>query len=133
MAARPAAARQAAARRAAAVGSPQPKQERSTYEVDVDFGPRGSTRSFDGVATLDPLTERNPRLLFLGVADDAKRAAFSVLDPEVRERGDGKCLDFGDRCAVLYLKVGEKHSFTERDDDRYELRLRAIDEVRLDG
>ena len=104
-----------------------------SYEVDVVYGEAGRTRPFDGVEPFDALTERNPRLLFIGADTKGESATFSVLDEDLRDRGDGRCVDVGGRCSVLFLKPGEEHRFIDRDtDEEYKIRLVAIHEVQFD-
>lgn len=104
-----------------------------SYEVDVVYGETGRTRNIDGIEPFTSLTERNPRLLFIGADAKGEVATFSVLDEDLREHGDGRCVRAGGRCSVLFLKSGEEHRFIDRDtDDEYKIRLVAINEVEFD-
>ncbi len=103
------------------------------YEVDVVYGETGSARAFDGLHVFDPLTERNPRLLYIGASARGDVASFSVLDEDLRDRGEGECVTARGRCSVLFLKTGQEHRFIDRDtDDEYKIRLVAINEVEFD-
>lgn len=104
-----------------------------SYEVDIVYGEKGEARDFDGLEPFEALTDRNPRLLFIGADAKGEVATFSVLDEDLRDRGDGRCVEIGGRCSVLFLKPGEEHRFIDRDShDEYKLELVAIHEVEID-
>lgn len=108
-----------------------PVTEYFAYTVDVIYGRTGSARKFEGLRTLEVLTERNPRLMFLGTSEGGDTAAFSVLDPTLRARGEGKCVEVGDSCSALFLREGQEQRLAEEDGDEYRLRLLDIHEVRF--
>ena len=90
-----------------------------TYTVDVHFGPRGETRAFKGVETLDLLPDdQTPVVSFMGMRDNAKTAVFFIVDPTFEADGEGECAPSAEDCRFIYLGV---------DDDRNEETLAAAD------
>jgi hypothetical protein len=79
-----------------------------TYTVDVSFGPRGDTRDFKGVETLDLLPDdQTPVVSFMGMRDNAKTAVFFIVDPNFEADGEGECAPSADDCRFIYLGVDE--------------------------
>lgn len=103
-----------------------------TYVIDVDFGPRANVRRRRGVPRLTVLPkERNPVIVFLGVSANAKRAVF-LLNPSLKQRGQGTCRPSRARCTFLHLSADPArngHYVEGADGITYLLRLKAIRRV----
>jgi hypothetical protein len=80
-----------------------------TRRIDVAVGVLGETERVKNVRELDFLpSDDAPVVAFLGVSEDAKRAAFLVSADVISSDGDGSCVP--DSCQFLTLK---------RDQQRY--------------
>ena len=78
-----------------------------TYTADVEFGPRGHTKTNNGVQELDLLPDgTTPVVAFMGVRN-AKTAMFFIADPAFRAEGEGECSPSPDNCMFVYLSVDE--------------------------
>ena len=81
-----------------------------TYTADVVFGPRGRTKTYDGMQELDLLPDGNsPVVAFMGVRS-GKTAMFFIADPAFRADGEGTCSPSPDNCMFLFLKKDEDHN-----------------------
>lgn len=103
-----------------------------TYVIDVDFGPKDKVRRRRGLPRLRVLpSERNPVAVFLGVPAGGKRAVF-LLNPALRQGGQGTCRPSRTRCTFLHLSTDPAkngHHVVGADGTTYVLRLKAIRRV----
>lgn len=106
-----------------------------TYLVDVRFGRRGKERTYRGVDRMEPLpSSENPLLVFLGTTSSGRSAVF-LVDQGLEQRGGGICQPNRSNCALLYMRLDEKHDlhyFTDTEGRGYALRLTDIDLVPVD-
>jgi hypothetical protein len=81
-----------------------------TYTADVEFGPRGRTKTYKGLQELDLLPDGDsPVVAFMGVRSGQK-AMFFIADPAFRADGEGQCSPSPDNCMFVYLSKDEDHN-----------------------
>ena len=104
------------------------------YVVDVKFGQTGSERTRKGVKRLSILpNDRNPVVIVLGVAADAKRAVF-LVDSRASQSGEGACRPSVKSCTFLYLRREDDRDEQFLTDDQgreYHLTLLGIRKIEL--
>ena len=76
---------------------------------DVRFGVSGSgsLSSYEDMPIGQALPKRDPVVVFLGVSEDGKRAAFHVSDEVGLVRGPGDCTGGNQNCDLLFLRAGQ--------------------------
>jgi hypothetical protein len=101
-----------------------------TYTTDVTFdGPTAPERRFRNLPRLSMLpSEKNPRLIYLGVNDSGNGAVFLVDSTLQAAAGEGTCTPAGDDCATISLEPGEQRSFVDDQNRAYSLR---VDQIRV--
>jgi hypothetical protein len=106
------------------------------YTVDVRFGETGKedSKTLSDFRSLPSST--NPVLVFMGVKNDGKTAAF-LVSAKATTVGDGKCSPSDTECTFLYMKKGDTQMIEAIDADRtitdYTLELKSIDVKRTKG
>lgn len=113
----------------------QTKTTLFTYTVDLRFGEGGDVKKYSDVKRLDLVpSEKNPKIVFLGVTTTGKTAVFLVDSNIGVETSGGKCRPSNDNCSFLYLRPDKDHSkavLTDADGTVYHLRLIAIHRVSI--
>jgi len=116
-------------------GSTKPEVFYYTYAADVRFGKEGNLdrKTLQQFRSLP--SSQNPVLVFMGVKEDGKTAAF-LLSSAAATTGEGNC-EPDDTCTFLYMKKGDKQRIeaVNSNDEiiTYELVLLDIDVKRTDG
>lgn len=104
------------------------------YRPNVRFGVAGSgeLRKHRHLELGKPLPERNPVIVFFGVSEDGKRAAFDV-SPEVQlVKTPGRCIGGPQSCGTLILKAGQAADIvTGKPDRNFRLKVTGIDFVEV--
>jgi hypothetical protein len=79
------------------------------FRPDVRFGVAGSDslNSYEEIAIGQALPKQNPVVVFLGVSEDGKRAAFHVSNEVGLVRGPGDCTGGSQSCDLLFLRAGQ--------------------------
>ena len=92
-------------------------------------GPTAPERRFRNLPRLSMLpSEKNPRLIYLGVNDSGNGAVFLVDSTLQAAAGEGTCTPAGDDCATISLEPGEQRSFVDDQNRAYSLR---VDQIRV--
>lgn len=107
------------------------------YRADLDIGPKGKLKSRDNLKELTVLPgSANPVVIFLGVTQDGKHAAFQVSSDVTATSGDGSCLPGAANCDYLTLEPGDRRELTYHPDGEnavtYVLKLKDIDIVQVE-
>lgn len=104
-----------------------------TRKVDVKVGPTGNLERLDDVGQLDLLPDQStPVVAFLGVSDDAKRAAFLVSTDVSAVGGEGSCVPDPGNCQFITMKPGQVAQLDYTPDGlTYKLKLARIHEVKV--
>lgn len=103
-----------------------------SYRVGVEVGRAGKLQSLDAVDKFQPLpSKQDPVVIYVGVSEDAKRAAFLVSRDVIETKGEGICTrSQSGSCALLTMRVGEEREFFHGPDaGRFRLKLRSISAV----
>lgn len=112
----------------------RPVRKNYTYVLDVKFGQTGNERTRKGVKRLDILpNDRDPVVVFLGVASDVKRAVF-LIDSRISQSGEGACRPSVKSCTFLYLrdeKDRNEQFLTDEQGREYHLTLLDIRKVEV--
>lgn len=107
-----------------------------TFRIDVVTGRAGDTERRGNVKRLTVLpSQSNPVAVFMGVAEEGKRASFLVSTDVVRSHGDGRCTPSPADCQLLSLRVGEERKFEyapRGEPDTYVIHLKDILVVPID-
>ena len=76
---------------------------------DVRFGVAGSGKlnSYEQMSIGQVLPKQDPVVVFLGVSEDGKRAAFHVSNEVGLVRGPGDCTGGNQSCDLLFLRAGQ--------------------------
>jgi hypothetical protein len=115
--------------------SDQPKPETRFYagRIDVTIGKLGDAKRIDDVSYLDLLpNEKAPVVAFLGLADGAQAAVFSLSRDVAETDGDGSCAPKKPApCEFLTLGVGDQETLKTTDGTTYRLRLLHTRVVRV--
>jgi hypothetical protein len=90
------------------------------YVADFSFGVSGKRpKEYKSAPSLTLLPdEKNPSIVFLGVADDHKSAVFFISDPTFTAVGEGKCNASGAACRFVTLDLtesGDEENFSSID------------------
>jgi hypothetical protein len=101
------------------------------YIADFNFGVPGHPKKFKDAASFALLPdEKNPSIVYLGVADDHKSAVFFISDPAFTAAGEGTCNASGAACRFVTLDLtesGDEENFTSSDGSvSYDLKLLDI-------
>ncbi|MEA2493801.1 MAG: hypothetical protein QOJ29_1712, partial [Thermoleophilaceae bacterium] len=111
----------------------QTKTTLYTYTVDLRFGEAGSMKVFKNVNRLELIpTDKNPKIVFLGVTTTAKTAAFLVDSNIGVDTTEGACRPSADNCTFLYLRPDTKHdeaTLTDADGTVFHVRLLDINRI----
>jgi hypothetical protein len=103
-----------------------------TYTVDLRFGQGGDMKAYKNVKRLDLIpTDKNPKIVFLGVTTTAKTAVF-LVDSNIGVDTGGRCRPSADECSFLYLRPDDTHDqavLTDSDGTVYHLRLLKITRI----
>jgi hypothetical protein len=107
-------------------------QQLYTHRVDVMVGVQGDLKKRKGVKPMTILpNDATPVLAFLGTDEAGKRAAFVVSSDVTSVGGDGACVP-SPNCLYITLEKDEVATLDYAPDGQtYELRLRAIRNVKL--
>jgi hypothetical protein len=112
-----------------------PRVQWFRYTADFEFGEPGKEAKFEAASTFTLLPDENaPAVVFMGVSDDHKHAAFFIADEGFEADGEGKCDKSGScRFVTLSLKdTGDEMTFSSRDGQlTYNLKLLDIDRKNL--
>ena len=95
--------------------APRPKYE--LYSLTVRFG-SSESESLDklNLARLKALpSNKDPVLVYLGVAEDEKTAVF-LVDAGVEPQGDGTCRPNPANCETIHLREGDTEFFDVKDE-----------------
>lgn len=107
-----------------------------TFRIDVVTGRAGDTERRRNVKRLTVLpSQSNPVAVFMGVAEEGKKASFLVSTDVVRSHGDGSCSPNPADCQLLTLRVGEERKFEYAptgEPDTYVIHLKDIRVVPID-
>jgi len=104
------------------------------FRPNIRFGVAGSGELHE-YRHLDlgrALPKRNPVVLFFGISEDGKRAAFDV-SPEVQMvKTPGRCIGGPQSCGTLILKAGQAADIvTGKPDRNFRLKVTGIDFVEV--
>lgn len=105
------------------------------FRPDVRFGVAGSgdLKQYDDLALGSLLPKKQPLLVFIGVSENGKRAAFDVSPEVTLVRGNGSCIGGKRNCQLLFLNEGEAVDLlTESASRTFRLKIESIDFVELD-
>jgi hypothetical protein len=115
--------------------SKPPKPEVRFYagRIDVTVGKLGDAKRIDDVGYLDLLPNDNrPVVAFIGLANGADAAVFSISRDVVETEGDGSCAPKKPSpCEFLTLEVGDQETLKTTDGTTYRLRLLHTHVVRV--
>lgn len=106
-----------------------------SFRPDVRFGVAGSS---DLILHKDldvgrVLPKENPIIVFVGVSEDGKRAAFDVAHEVTAVRGDGHCIGGKQNCSLLFLRSGEAADLVTATPGReFRLKVEEIEFVEVD-
>ncbi len=80
-----------------------------SFRPDVRFGVAGSGDLIlhEDLEVGRVLPKENPVIVFVGVSEDGKRAAFDVAHEVTAVRGEGHCIGGKQNCSLLMLRSGE--------------------------
>jgi hypothetical protein len=104
------------------------------FRPDVRFGIAGSEdlTEYEDLATGRLLPKRTPVIVFVGVSEDGKQAAFDVSHEVALVRGEGRCIGGNQSCSLLLLKEGQAADLlTGKPNRDFRLKVEAIDFVRV--
>jgi hypothetical protein len=111
------------------------KPEARFYEgrIDVTVGKLGDAKRIDDVRYLHLLpNDHQPVVAFLGLANGANAAVFSISRDIVEIDGDGSCApEKPSPCEFLTLEVGDQETLKTTNGTTYRLRLLHIHVVRV--
>ena len=112
---------------------PKPELSFFTGRVDVTVGPLGKAKKIRGVKRLEMLPDKQaPVAAFLGLSEDAERAAFMVSRDVTMTDGDGRCAGrVGGTCQFIELAPDDQRFFHLADGSVYRLRVLDTDVVRV--
>jgi hypothetical protein len=112
-------------------GNPEPRFYAGT--IDVTVGKLGDTNRIDDVRYLDLLpNEKAPVVAFVGLANGADAALFSISRDVVETHGDGSCAPKKPTpCEFLTLGVGDQEMLKTAHGSTYRLRLLDTHIVRV--
>jgi hypothetical protein len=102
---------------------------------DVRFGVAGEGQltSYQHISIGQVLPKRDPVVVFLGVSEDGKRAAFHVSDEVALVRGPGDCTGGNQNCDLLFLRAGQAVDLLTGAPNRdFRLAVDQIDFVEVD-
>jgi hypothetical protein len=105
------------------------------FRPDVRFGVAGSKdlTLHDDLPLGSLLPKRDPLLVFIGVSENGKRAAFDVSPEVARVRGDGACIGGKQSCRLLFMNEGDAVDLlTESSGPAFRLKVESIDFVEVD-
>lgn len=105
------------------------------YRPDVRFGAAGSQdlTLYHRLPLGKLLPDKHPVVVFIGVSEDGKRAAFDVSAEVGLVRGDGRCIGGSQSCDVLILHEGEAADILTGAPNRdFRLAVSKIDFVEVD-
>jgi hypothetical protein len=105
------------------------------YRPDVRFGTAGSQdlTLYHSLPLGKLLPNKQPVVVFIGVSEDGKRAAFDVSDEVGLVRGGGRCVGGNQSCGVLILHEGEAVDILTGAPNRdFRLAVSKIDFVEVD-
>lgn len=110
-----------------------PRVQWFRYAADFTFG----EKKFKGPQSYTLLPdEKNPAIVFIGVADDGKSAVFLVSDSGFQAEGEGDCAPKGEDCQFVTLSLSDssdEETFTALDGSvSYDLKLNDIRREKLD-
>jgi hypothetical protein len=79
------------------------------FRPDVRFGVAGSDKLslYRNLPLGETLPKQKPVVVFLGVSEDGKRAAFDVSGEVAVVRGPGRCVGGNQSCSLLILHAGQ--------------------------
>lgn len=117
-------------------GDGEPKVRFYSSRVDVEVGPKGNLKSYEGIKRMTVLPgAANPVTILLGVTEDAGKAVFLLSGDVTGTTGEGSCLPSAAECTYLTLKEGERREIVYAPDGEgavtYMLELTKIDVVRV--
>jgi hypothetical protein len=104
------------------------------FRPDIRFGVAGSgdLTSYEELPLGEPLPDRNPVVVFIGVSDDGKRVAFDVSPEVAMVKGPGRCIGGPQSCSLLTLKAGEAADIlTGKPDRAFRLKVEKIEFVEV--
>lgn len=102
---------------------------------DVRFGVAGDGQlsSYQHISIGQALPKRDPVVVFLGVSEDGKRAAFHVSNEVGLVRGPGDCTGGSQSCDLLFLRAGQAVDLLTGAPNRdFRLAVDRIDFVEVD-
>jgi hypothetical protein len=105
------------------------------FRPDVRFGVAGSQdlTLHEDLPLGSLLPKRDPLLVFIGVSENGKRAAFDVSPEVTRVRGDGACIGGKQSCRLLFMNEGDAVDLlTETSGRAFRLKVESIDFVEVD-
>ncbi len=105
------------------------------YRPDVRFGLVGSEdlTTYRRLPVGKLLPDKRPVVVFIGVSEDGKRAAFDVSSEVAMVLGDGHCVGGNQSCGVLILHEGEAANILTGAPNRdFRLAITKIDFVEVD-
>lgn len=106
-----------------------------SFRPDVRFGVAGSG---DLILHKDldvgrVLPKENPIIVFVGVSEDGKRAAFDVAHEVTAVRGEGHCIGGKQNCSLLMLRAGEAANLVTATPGReFRLKVEEIEFVEVE-
>lgn len=103
-----------------------------SYEVDVEVGRAGELEPRDGVEMFAPLPSKAaPVVIYVGVTENAERAAFLVSRDVTDTKGDGICArSKSGECALVTMRVGDDREFLFGPDaERFRLKVSGIEAI----
>jgi hypothetical protein len=112
---------------------PKPEVRFYAGRIDVTVGQLGDANRLDDVRYLDLLpNDKAPVVAFLGLANGAQGAVFSVSRDVVETDGDGTCAPKKPApCEFLTLNTGDQETLKLADGTTYRLRLLHTHVVRV--
>ena len=112
---------------------PKPGVRFYAGRIDVTVGKLGDAKRIDDVRYLDLLPNDNqPVVAFLGLANGADAAVFSISRDVLETDGDGSCAPKQPSpCEFLTLEVGDQETLKTTDGTTYGLRLLHTHVVRV--
>lgn len=117
-------------------GEPATKPVLYKFVVDVKFGRTGEEKTQKGLGMLSMLpSERTPLLVYLGVTSTQKTAVF-MLDSELSQSGEGRCMPSVTECSFVYMRPTDdrdEHVFADERGREYTLELVRIRRVKIDA
>lgn len=104
------------------------------FRPDIRFGVAGSgdLKLHEELPLGEPLPDRDPVVVFIGVSDDGKRVAFDISGEVAMVKGPGRCIGGPQSCSLLTLKEGEAADIiTGKPDRSFRLKIEEIEFVEV--